>query len=322
MTSIIARRLYALSLAGLVFLLAACGSPAAPTGAPADGRLSAVATFSIVGDMVANVAGERVALTTLVGPGGDAHTYEPSPRDSAAIAEADLLFENGLGFEGWIDDLYAASGSRATRVALGAGVTPLPIAEEEGHAEGEDGHAHGEYDPHIWHSAGNAIAMVEAIRDALKAADAAGASAYEANAAAYIARLRELDAFVKAEVGRLPEERRRLVTTHDTFAYFADAYGMTVVGTALGASTEASDPSAGELAALVEEVRAAGVPAIFAENVSNPALMETIAREAGVALAPPLFTDALGEPGGEGASYIAMMRYNATTIVRALAGTD
>lgn len=327
MTRLIARRLHALCLAGLMILLVACGAQtpmATPAQAPAAGaRLSAIVTYSILSDLVENIAGDQVNLTTLVGPGGDAHTYEPTPRDSAALAEADLVFENGLAFEGWIDDLYAASGSTATRVAVSARITPLPAGgahADEAHAD--EAHADGEYDPHTWHSVSNAITMVETIRDALKTADAANAATYEANAAAYIAQLRELDAFVKEEVGKVAEERRKLVTTHDTFGYFADAYGFTIVGTALGASTEASDPSAGELAALVEEVRAAGVPAIFAENVSNPDLMATIAREAGVTLAPPLFTDALGEPGSAGASYIAMMRYNATTIVQALAGAD
>jgi ABC-type Zn uptake system ZnuABC Zn-binding protein ZnuA len=313
MTRLFARPLSTLSLLGLIALLAACGAqtPAAAPAQPPGGSgapLKAIATFSVLGDLVQNVAGDHVSLTTLVGPGGDAHTYEPTPRDSAALAEASVVFENGLGFEGWIDDLYAASGSRATRVVASAGMTPLITT------------AAGEHDPHIWHSVSNTIVIVEAIRDALKTADAANASAYDTNAAAYITQLQELDAFIRQEVASIPEGRRKLVTTHDTFAYFADAYGMTVVGTALGVTTEASDPAAGELARLVEEVRAAGVPAIFAENVSNTALMETIAREAGVTLAPPLFTDALGEAGSEGASYLAMMRYNATTIAQALAG--
>jgi zinc/manganese transport system substrate-binding protein len=368
-------RLGGLSL--LTLLLAACGSapvaqptpaPAAPTQAPAaaqptaapteapatqptpapaaDARpLKVIATYSILGDLVQNVAGDRVELTTLVGPGGDAHTYEPTPRDSAALAEADILFENGLLFEEWIDDLFAASGSQATRVAVSEKITPLAAPEgghghgeeEHGHGEepaasgtseageehghGEEEHGHGEYDPHVWHDPNNAIAMVEAIRDALAAADPANAATYEANATAYLAELEALDAFVEEQVATLPDERRKLVTSHDTFGYFADRYGFEIVGTALGSlSTEVADPSAGELAELVEQIRASGVPAIFAENVSNPALMETIAREAGVELAPTLFTDALGEPGSEGATYLEMVRFNVTTIVSALAG--
>lgn len=162
--------------------------------------------------------------------------------------------------------------------------------------------------------------MLEAIRNALVGAGPDNATTYARNADAYLAELEELDAFVQEQVATLPEERRKLVTTHDTFGYFADRYGFEVVGTALGITIEASDPSAGKIAALVEAIRVTGVPAIFAENVSNPALMETIAREVGVELAPTLFTDALGEPGSEGATYLEMVRYNVTTIVTALAG--
>lgn len=467
------RRLIALSLLALLaMLLAACGSapaaqptaaPAAPTEAPAAAAptaapttapapsaapvadappLKVVATYSILGDLVQNVAGDLVTLTTLVGPGGDTHTYEPTPRDSAALTEADILFENGLEFESWLDDIFTASRSTATRVAVSENITPLP-APEGGHshndeaplahacelfedrpeqvaasgaipddhthyvvtltggegavmltrdedaevsfflgadvpfavttggapltpeaseavtegcdaiaivytfdlgpgdytvsfgpnagdsialgwevakAHSEEEHGHGEYDPHIWHDPNNAMAMVEAIRDALVAADPANAATYEANTAAYLAELKALDAFVTEQVATLPEERRKLVTTHDTFGYFAERYGFEIVGTALGITTESSDPSAGEIAELVEQIRAAGVPAIFAENVSNPALMETIAREAGVTLAPTLFTGALGEPGSEAATYLDMVRYNVTTIVTALSG--
>jgi ABC-type Zn uptake system ZnuABC Zn-binding protein ZnuA len=162
------------------------------------------------------------------------------------------------------------------------------------------------------------MAIVEVIRDALVAADPDNAALYTANAEAYLAELTELDAFIEAQVAELPVERRKLVTTHDTFGYFAARYGFEIVGTALGASTEAADPSAGAIAELVEAIRAAGVPAIFAENVSNMRLMETIAREAGVTLAPDLYTDALGAPGSPGATYLEMMRYNVTTIVQAL----
>jgi len=420
-------------------------APAAaqPTAAPAPDAqpLKVVATFSILGDFVQQVAGDRVALTTLVGPGSDAHTYEPIPRDSAALAQADLLFENGLEFETWIDQLYEASQSRAQRVVVSERITPLPAndhalehacehfddpptavtagpgaaipddhthyqialpggaaavelkLDEEGevtfylgadvplallagdsplapeqtrtigevcaaiamaytydlapgdysvrfgpgageqvalvwerageHMHGEEqdahGHSHGEYDPHVWQDPNNARLMVEAIRDALVAADPANTATYEANAAGYLAELQELDAYIEQEVAQLPEERRKLVTNHDTFGYFAYRYGFTIVGTALGATTEQADPSAGEIARLVEDIRASGVPAIFVENVSNPALMETIAREAGVALAPPLFTDALGQPGSAGETYLSMMRYNVRTIVEALA---
>jgi manganese/iron transport system substrate-binding protein len=479
-------------IAVFALLLAACGAqptaqpepttaPAAPTEAPpapteaptaaptaeptaapvAAEPLKVVATYSILGDLIQNVVGDSglIELTVLVGPGGDAHTYQPTPQDSVAIAEADILFENGLEFESWIDDLYAASGSTATRVAVadaipdlipsaghshdhddalahacehfedapepvtadaldatptaaipddhtrydvqltaGAGTVGLSRAEdaevsfflggdvpfavtqagaviepelvepvtegcdaiaivytydlspgdyavrfgpgagasialvwEEGshshaegeehrHAEGEEhGHSHGEYDPHVWHDPNNAMVMVEAIRNALVGADPTNAAVYALNADAYLDELRALDASIVEAVAQVPEAQRQLVTTHDTFGYFARRYGFTVLGTALGSlSTEAADPAAGQIAELVEAIRAAGVPAIFAENIANPALMETIAAEAGVALAPTLYTDALGEPGSPGETYLGMVRFNVDTIVTAL----
>jgi ABC-type Zn uptake system ZnuABC Zn-binding protein ZnuA len=163
------------------------------------------------------------------------------------------------------------------------------------------------------------MVMVEAIRNALVGADPTNAAVYALNADAYLAELRALDASIVEAVAQVPETRRQLVTTHDTFGYFARRYGFTVLGTALGSlSTEAADPAAGQIAELVEAIRATGVPAIFAENIANPALMETIAAEAGVALAPTLYTDALGEPGSPGETYLGMMRFNVDTIVTAL----
>lgn len=332
-------------LLALLSLLVACGSQpaaapiAAPTNAPEP--LNVIATYSILGDFVTTIGGDLVNVTTLVGPGGDAHTYEPKPSDSAALAEAAILFENGLFFEEWLDDLYSASGSQATRVVVTEKITPLPApegGEHDEHAEDEEHteeagtatvsgtpeaeeHAEGEFDPHVWHDPTNAMAMVEAVRAALVAADPANTATYDANAKAYTTQLTELNAFVEQEVAKLPAERRKLVTSHDTFGYFAARYGFEIVGTALGAvSTEVADPAAGELAELVGDIQAAGVPAIFAENVSNQDLMETIAREAGVVLAPTLYTDALGEPGSEGATYVEMIRYNVMTIVNALLG--
>lgn len=213
----------------------------------------------------------------------------------------------------------ATPGGTPTGIATPTGMaTETDTAQETG---GEDhaGHGHGEVDPHIWHDVQHATVMVANVRDGLVAADPANAATYRANAAAYLAELNALDAEVFARVEALPEDRRKLVTTHDTFGYFADRYGFEVLGTALGSvTTEAADPSAGEIAALVEEIRASGVPAIFAENIANPDLMRRIADEAGVELAPTLYTDALGEPGSTGETYLAMVRHNVTTIVTAL----
>jgi ABC-type Zn uptake system ZnuABC Zn-binding protein ZnuA len=190
------------------------------------------------------------------------------------------------------------------------------------HEEEEDaGDGHGQFDPHVWHDVANVIILVGNIRDALVATDPARAELYEANVAAYIAELEALDASIRGQVGTLPPERRKLVTSHDTFGYFADAYGFEVIGTTLGSiSTEAGDPSARDIATLITQIEEAGVPAIFAENVANPDLMESIAAEAGVVLAPPLYTDALGPQGSPGETYVGMMQSNVTTIVDALSG--
>lgn len=286
------------------------------------GALPVVATFSVIADLVQNVGGEHVAVQTLVGVGLDTHTFNPSPADGAALAEAQLIFENGAEFESWLDDLYASTGSRAVRVSLAEGIELHEAgehADEEAHAEaGEDEHGHGEHDPHIWHSVNNVQVMVRNIRDALVAADPTHQSDYEANALAYSQQLQQLDDWVFEQVDALPPERRKLVTTHDTFGYFAERYGFEVLGTVLPASTEGASPSAQELAALVEAVRAAGVPAIFAENVSNNSLINQVANEAGVQVVASLYTDALGPAGSGADTYLDMMRQNTTTIVTAL----
>ena len=286
--------------------------------------LQVVASFSILGDLVENVGGEAIDVTTLIGPGVDAHTYDPAPADLVVLSEADVVFENGLGFEPWLDGFYASAQPSGARVVVSEGITPREAGEaheaDEEH-EGEEGQEHGRFDPHAWYDVANVIVMVGNIRDALAAADPANADLYETNAAAYIAELEALDSSIREQVATLPEERRKLVTSHDTFSYFADAYGFEVLGTALGSlSTEAGDPSARDIALLIAEIEAAGVPAILAENIANPDLMESIAAEAGVELAPPLYTDALGPEGSPGETYVGMMQYNVATIVDALGG--
>ena len=302
-------------------------APVAAQSPTPGARLQVVASFSILGDLVENVGGEAVEVTTLIGPGVDAHTYDPAPADLVVLAEAGVVFENGLGFEPWLDQFFASAQPPGARIIVTEGITPREAGEGEDTTEGEEqpaedaGHEHGQYDPHVWHDVANVIVMVGNIRDALAAADPARAELYEANAAAYIDELKALDASIREQVATLPAERRKLVTSHDTFGYFADAYGFEVLGTALGSlSTEAGDPSARDIATLITEIEEAGVPAIFAENVANPDLMESIAAEAGVELAPPLYTDALGPPGSPGETYIGMMQSNVTTIVDALGG--
>lgn len=300
-------------------LLAGGLTPAAFAGRQASPP-AVVATFSILGDWAQRVARDRLAVTTIVPAGGDTHTFDPSPDQVGAIADADLVFEIGLEFETWLDGMAQAAGGNAGRVVVSDGVEVLHFGEDDhDHDHEADGHDHGSDDPHIWGDVRNAMIAVEAIQQALMATDPDHAATYEDNATAYLAELATLDEAIRTATATIPEERRQLVTTHDTLGYYAHAYGFTIPGTALGSiSTDGGDPSARDIAALVNSIQEAGVPAIFADTVTSNALMETIAAEAGVNLAPPLYTDALGEPGSPGATYIDLMEYNTGTIVAAL----
>lgn len=301
----------------------------APTASSTSNPLPVVATFSILGDIVAQVGGDRVAATTLVGPGADTHTFEPAPADAVALAEAAVVFENGLGLEPWLNDLFNASGSKSRLSVVTDGLTLLPAPVEDAHAgmvheaagdQAADAHQHGgESDPHVWQDVANVERITAAVRDALIAADPDAAPVYDANAEAYLQKLDALDAYVIEQVDRIPPERRKLVTPHDTLRYFAARYGFEIIGTALASgSTEAGDPSAAHIAHLADRIRASGLPAIFPETVQNSQLIEQIAREAGVALGSPLYTDALGEAGTPGESYIGLMRANAEALAESL----
>lgn len=303
----------------VVLLLAAVGCAKAPTGPGAPARPKVVATFSVLGDFVREVGGDEVELVTLVGADGDAHTFDPTPQDVAAVGGATVVFENGAKFEsGWFDKAYAASGSKAARVVTSDGLKLLEGDRDHKHTDPDPGHVH-EDDPHVWHDVANAIHMVGKVRDGLAAADPANAAAYRANADAYLAKLRDLDGWVVATTGTLPKDRRKLVTGHDTFGYFATRYGFTVAGSVLPSfSTEAADPSAAAFADLVAKVKAEKVPAIFCETSHNAKLVGRLAAAAGVTVARPLYTDALGPPDSPGGTYLKMMRSNVTTIVDAL----
>ena len=295
--------------------------------APDSERLRVVATHSILGDFVANVAGDALELSLLAGANQDPHVYEPAPADSRALLEADIVFENGLLLKGWLDPLYAQSGSSATRVVVTHGVRLLEYDDEHGHDEHghdehghDDEHLHGDYDPHVWQSVANAIVMAENIRDALVDADPANAELYTWNAASYIAELEQLDRYILDLAETIPPDRRLLVTGHEAFAYFADRYGFRIVGAALGAvTTEGADPSAGEIAALIDDIRKAGSPVVFAESIVNPHLARRVAEEAGARFVAPIYSDALDEPGTAAGTYIGMMRHNIETMVDALA---
>lgn len=308
------RRLF-VWLAAFVFIT--LGAGAARAGEP-ERKMRVVATFSIVADVVRNVAGDRIELITLVGPDADAHTYEPTPSDTREIARADLLFENGLGFESWIDKLYAASKSSALRVSIMKPAKVRRLADDDHDHHGHD-HDHGEIDPHAWQDVRNVVAAARMVEGVLAKRDPAGAEAYRANADAYVKSLEELDAAIVKITQALPRDRRRLVTSHDSLGYFAERYGFEIIGSALhSVTTESSEPSAKLLAQVIRQVRAAKVPAVFVENMANPKVMRQIAREAKVEVVGSLYTDALGKPGSRGATYVQMMRANAEGIVAAL----
>lgn len=291
--------------------------------------IAVVATTSILADLVANVGGERVAVSALLRPGADPHTFSPSPNQARAVADARILFENGAGLEEWLAELLDNAGGERPTVVASQGVVPIggfEHADESGAAgasgeaaaHGDEEHTGGGVDPHMWFDPNNTITYVENIRDGLKQIDPDGAATYDANAARYIEQLRELDAENEQQLSAIPVERRKLVTNHDTFGYFAARYDFEVMGTVFeGVSTE-EEPSPRQVARLVERIRAAGVPAIFAENTVNPRLAEQIADEAGVRVVTDLYTDALGEAGSEGDTYLKMMRFDVAQIVAAL----
>ena len=298
-----------------MLLLVACGgAPAtsAPTPTTSTHKIKVIATFSILGDFVQNVAGDKAELKTLVGLGNDVHEFEPSPSDAQGLMEAGLIVENGLGLEAWLDKLYQASGSQATRLVASKGIPTHQLAESDGKEE---------TDPHVWQNVTNAITMVQNIRDGLVQADPPNAQVYQANAEAYIAQLKTLDSDIVAEIAKLPAEDRKLVTSHDALGYFADRYGFKIIGSLLGTvATASGDPSAKDFAQLVSDIKTAGVKAVFVESVTNPATMERLAQEAGVKIGPELYTDSLGAQGSAGDTYVKAMRYNVQSIVAALAG--
>lgn len=295
----------------LVGMLASGPRAAGPSAKP-----KVVATNSIIGDWVRNVGGDDIELITLVGPDGDPHEYEPVPADSITLTDARLIVENGLGLEHWLDKLYASSGSKAQRVVLTKGIEVRHVSESQG---GRPNGKNDDRDPHAWQNVRDAAVMVGHIRDALAAADPAHAQAYAARAAAYIRQLDELDAKLMRDIHSIPEPRRKLVTSHEAFGYFGQRYGMNISRSALeSVTTEAADPSARQIADVVEQIKASHVPVIFLENIQNPKLIDQIATEAGVRVGPPLYSDALGKPGTAGDTYIKMMLYNDQVLTLAL----
>lgn len=298
-------------------------------------ELKVVASFSIIADFARNVGGDRVTITTLVGPDGDAHVYEPRPADAVAVSKADVVLVNGLEFEGFMKRLVETSATKAPVVELTRGVEPLKLSDEpaghahpeagekdahdHAHQHGDDGHHHhGEFDPHAWQSIGNAEIYVKNIADAFCEADKAGCATYTANSEAYVARLQQLEHYVTTEIAAIPQEKRTIITSHDAFGYFEKAYGLEFLAPE-GISTE-SEASAADVAKLVDQVKHDKASAIFVENITDKRLIDQIARETGLKVGGTLYSDALSSEDGPASTYVDMVRNNVDTIKSAVLG--
>ncbi|MEM1038680.1 MAG: zinc ABC transporter substrate-binding protein [Pseudomonadota bacterium] len=332
------------------------GYSVSTTLAADDTKLGVVTSFSVLGDLTSRVGGERVSVSTLVGPGEDAHVYEPTPADAARVAEADVVIVNGLEFEGFIDRLIEASATKARIVTATSGITPLKAKahsddehddhddhakeghddhaeagqakkehakkdhdDHDDHGDEEAGHNHGEFDPHAWHAVPNVRNYVATIADGLCAVDAKGCPTYRSNAQSYTQELDNLQAEITATFAAIPKDRRTIIVSHDAFGYLANAYDLTFLAP-LGLSTE-SEASAADVARLIDQVRKDGASALFVENVSNPRLIERIAAETGLEIGGTLYSDALSDSSGPASTYLDMMRHNSKTIATAIQGS-
>ncbi len=280
---------------------------AGPAKAQAPEKLPVVATFSILADFARNVGGERTEVTALVGPNGDTHVYQPKPADAKELGAAKLILVNGLGLEGWIDRLIKASGAKAPVIVTTKGISPQQM-REEGRIE---------EDPHAWQSVANAKIYVANIRDALIAADPGGASVYCANADNYLGKLDALEKEVAAAIAKIPPGRRQIITTHDAFGYFGEAYDFKFIAPE-GVSTE-TEASARDVAKIIRQIKAEKIPAVFLENVTDPRMAKRIAEESGATIGGALYSDALSPPDGPAANYVDMMRNNIKQLTAALA---
>ncbi len=315
------RRNLLISATALIGLSLTASAPAWSADAP----IPVVATFSILGDMVKRIGGDRVAVTTLVGADGDAHVYHPTPADARAVSQAEILVFNGLAFEGWLDRLVEASGFGGVRVVATDGIRLVRLEDDDDHHDdhaekddhaAKDEHGHGAFDPHAWQNPANAVIYVDNIAAALAKADPANASTYYGNRAAYVAEIEALDADIRKTVEGLPEDRRTIVTAHDAFGYFSETYGLRFVAPS-GISTE-SEPSAADVATLIRQIREEGIKAVFVESITDRRLLEQIAGETGASIGGTLYSDALSGPGGPASTYLDMMRHNVEMLAGAL----
>jgi ABC-type Zn uptake system ZnuABC Zn-binding protein ZnuA len=328
------RAIRSISLLSLIAMLAltasGCGDDSGPsTGGGTD--VTAVATTTQVADLVREVGGDRVDVRQILQPNSDPHAYEPRPSDVRSIADADVVFESGGDLDSWLDGLVENAGGDAPRVELIQAVPTVPddfldethAGDErpDDHRGEEVHHDHRESaDPHWWQDPRNAIAAVAAIRDALIAADPDGRAGYEAGARAYTERLRRLDRGVRACIGKIPPAQRKLVTTHDSLGYYADRYGIEVVGALIPSLSSAAQPSAGDTEELVDQIETHRVEAVFPESSLDPRLERAVSRETGAAVGKPLWADALGPAGSDGATYVESIQSNTAALVDGLTG--
>lgn len=285
--------------------------------ARAAGEVKAVATFSILGDLVRQVGGDRVELVVLVGPGADSHVFQPSPTQARAVRQARVLFSNGLGYESWLRRLTQASQFKGHHVVASQGVEVIQRAAAHGRGQ-QHGHADEAADPHTWQNVTNVKRYVANIMDGLCAVDAEGCAGYQRNARAYQAVLDGLDAEVREAWRVVPVDQRKVITSHDAFAYYGQAYQVRFLA-AQGVSTEA-EVSAQGVARLVRQIKAEQIKALFVENISDLRLIDQLGRETGVKPAGTLYSDSLTASAGPAPSYVALMRQNTQALIRAIQG--
>jgi manganese/iron transport system substrate-binding protein len=296
---------------GLVLAIA-CGSCAqsSPNASNQSSNPNVVATSTIIADWVVKIGGQEIDHTGILQPGADPHVYEPTPQDTRAFEQADLILYNGFNLEPGLIRLMESSGQKAKKVAVGETVQPLKMQKEGASVP----------DPHVWGDVKNAIAIVNRVRDELIQISPDDKATFTQNAAQLTRELQQLDQWIQQQIATIPANQRQLITTHDAFQYYARAYGLTVPGTLIGISTE-EQPSAQTVKRLVESIKSTGTPAIFAETTINPTLIETVAKSAGVKLASQkLYSDSIGAPGSDGDSYSKMMVANTTAIAQNLGG--
>jgi ABC-type Zn uptake system ZnuABC Zn-binding protein ZnuA len=298
-----------------------------------DAPMRVVATTSIIGDVVAQVGGEAIDLTVLIGSGQDSHSFEPAAQDLTAVANAYVIFVNGWNLEEGLVDVLESIGEEVLVVPISANIEPLTFGEEDHDEEGEeheeeehedgDEHGHSGADPHVWFDIHNVEQWVENVEHVLSELDPANADTYQANAASYATALAELETYAEAQLASIPEENRFLVTNHDSFSYFAEVYSFTVLGTVIPGVSTVAEPSASDLADLIAEMEEHNVCAIFTETTVNDELAQTVAAELDgceTVQVLKLYTEAVGSEGSGAASYIGMFRANVDTIVSGLNG--